>query len=173
MNPDPTYQRLRETGWRRPLTEAEHAELRAWLAAHPEHQAEADADARLNQVLAKLPDAPLPSNFTARVLQAIERDARSAGPTANATAAPWWRTFLPRMALAALVLAVGLVAYHRHQQSTQQRELTEAAKKLMLVAGSGPLADPMVLEDYEAIRQLSQADEELLALSDDLLALKP
>jgi len=37
MNPDSTYQRLREIGWRRPLTEAEQAELRAWLAAHPDH----------------------------------------------------------------------------------------------------------------------------------------
>ena len=43
MNPDPVYQRLRETGWRRPLTAAEQAELRAWLAAHPEQQADAES----------------------------------------------------------------------------------------------------------------------------------
>ena len=36
MNPDPIDQRLRESGWRRPLTETEQAELHAWLAAHPE-----------------------------------------------------------------------------------------------------------------------------------------
>lgn len=173
MNPDPVYQRLREIGWRRPLTEAEHAELRAWLAAHPEQQAEAQAEAALSRWLAKLPDAPLPSNFTARVLQAIEQDARTSERQSHPVAAPWWRVFIPRIAVAALVLIGGFVAYHRHQQATQRQELAEAAKKLALVAGSGPLADPLILEDYEVIRQMSQADEELLALSDDLLSLKP
>ena len=72
MNPDPVYQRLRELGWRRPLTAAEQVELRIWLAAHPEAQAEAEAEAALNQALTRLPAAPVPSNFTARVWQAIE-----------------------------------------------------------------------------------------------------
>jgi hypothetical protein len=39
MNQDPVYNRLRELSWRRPLTENEQAELRAWVAAHPEAQA--------------------------------------------------------------------------------------------------------------------------------------
>ena len=75
MTNDPIYNRLRELSWRRELTAAEEAELRAWLAAHPEAQADWEAEAGLNEALRQLPDAPVPSNFTARVLQAVEREA--------------------------------------------------------------------------------------------------
>ncbi len=75
MSNDPTYNRLRELSWRRKLTGAEEAELRAWLAAHPDAQADWEAEAGLNAALGRLPDAPVPSNFTARVLQAVEREA--------------------------------------------------------------------------------------------------
>src|ERR1035437_9606030 len=36
MTNDPIYNHLRELGWRRKLTGAEEAQLRAWLAARPE-----------------------------------------------------------------------------------------------------------------------------------------
>lgn len=172
MNPDPIYQRLRETGWRRPLTEAEQAELRAWLTAHPEHQTDAEADAVLSQALVNLPDAPMPSNFTARVLQAIEREAQTSSNAARRTPAPWWRVFIPRIAVAAILVGVGGIAY-RHSQSVKQQELATAAKDFVTVAGAGPLSDPVVLEDFEAIRSMSQADEGLLALSEDLMSFKP
>jgi len=171
MNPDPVYQRLRETGWRRPLTAAEQAELRAWLATHPEQQADAEADAALSQALAKLPDAPMPSNFTARVLQAIDREVATTERTIAKTSTPWWRGLIPRLALATVVVGVGTIAY-RHHQAVQREELADAAKKLVTVAGATPLADLAVLADFEAIRSLSQADEGLLALSEDLIALK-
>lgn len=171
MNPDSTYQRLREIGWRRPLTEAEQAELRAWLAAHPDHQADAEAEALLTQALAKLPDAPMPSNFTARVLQAIERE--DAGPQrAGQSPAGWWRVLLPRLAVVSVITVVGLFAY-LHRQTVKQEELAEAAKRFVTVAGSGPLSDPAVLEDFEVIRRMGQADEGLLALSEELMSLKP
>ena len=75
MTNDPIYNHLRELSWRRKLTGAEEAELRAWLAAHPEAQADWEAEAGLNAALGRLPDVPVPSNFTARVLQAAEREA--------------------------------------------------------------------------------------------------
>jgi len=171
MNPDPVDQRLRETGWRRPLSEAEHAELRAWLASHPELQAEAETDAALTQALAKLPEAPMPANFTARVLQAIELDAANTERAAAKTS-PWWRILIPRVAVATVVVGVGAMAY-RHHQTVKQEELAIAAKNLVTVAGATPLPDLTVLADFEAIRSMSQADEGLLALSEDLMALKP
>jgi len=171
MNPDPVYSRLRETGWRRPLTEAEQAELRAWLAAHPEAQADAEAEAALSQTLAKLPDAPMPSNFTARVLQAIEREAAPPERHAARPSGPWWRGLIPRIALATLVFGASAIAY-RHHQTTKQQELVEAARNLVTVAGTAPLTDLTVLKDFDAIRSLGQADEGLLALSEDLIALK-
>src|SRR5437667_12737472 len=75
MMNDPVHNHLRELSWRRRLTSSEEAELRAWLAAHPEAQAQWEAEAGLNDALGLLPDAPLGSNFTARVLQAVQLEA--------------------------------------------------------------------------------------------------
>lgn len=172
MNPDPVYQKLREIAWRRPLNEAEQAELRGWLSAHPEQKAETEVEAALTQALAKLPDAPMPSNFTARVLQAIEREQQAAARSASKTSPPWWRRLIPRIAVASVVVGAGVVVY-RHNQAVKQEELADAARNLVVVATAAPLADPTVFEDFEAIRHLSQADEGLLALSEDLLSLKP
>ena len=47
---------------------------RAHLAAHPEAQADWEAEAGLNDALGRLPDVAVSSNFTARVLQAVERE---------------------------------------------------------------------------------------------------
>ncbi|HEX5220325.1 MAG TPA: DUF3619 family protein [Verrucomicrobiae bacterium] len=163
MNPDPNYERLREIGWRRPLTEAEQAELQEWLAAHPECQSDAEAEAALNQALAKLPDAPMPSNFTARVLQAVGQETQATERATRAVAGAWWRRFIPRLAVTTLIVGIAGFAYWHHQVEKQE-ELVRAAKNLATV-------DPAALEDFEVIRHLSQADEGLLSLSDDLLSL--
>ena len=65
-----------EALWRRKLSEAGRNALRA--------QPELELEARLTAALAKIPDAPVPSNFTARVLAAIELDeARRRGRAAG------------------------------------------------------------------------------------------
>jgi hypothetical protein len=171
MNPDPAYQRLREIGWRRPLTDREQAELRACLAAHPDQQADAEADTALSQALARLPDAPMPSNFTAQVLNAVERESATIEQVSGKTTIRWWRVLIPRVAVVAAVVGVGVITY-RHRQTVKQEELAEAARSFVTVAGAGPLTDPRVFEDFEAIRRMGQADEGLLALSEDLMSLK-
>ena len=75
MTNDPIYNHLRELSWRRKLTGAEEAQLRVWLAAHPGAQADWDTEAGLNSALGRLPDVPVPSNFTARVLQEVQSGA--------------------------------------------------------------------------------------------------
>lgn len=170
MNPDPVYERLRAISWRRPLTEAEQAELHAWLGKHPDHVAEAETDAVLTQALGILPDAPMPSNFTARVVQAIERDAQSTKRPTLGTSSHWWRAFIPRLAAALALVGICGVSY-RHIQIVKQEELVDAARNLVTVTETNPWSDPVVLEDFEVIRRMSQADEGLLTLSDDLLSL--
>jgi hypothetical protein len=172
MNQDPVYQRLREIGWRRTLTDAEQAELRAWLATHPEAAAEIELDAALNSTLARSPEASLPSNFTARVMAAIEQDeAAQRRATSRPEGGNWWRVFIPRFALATLVVVTVALGY-RHYVATQRLELTDAAKQ---IAESHELSDMTVIEDFETIRNLNPAeatvDENLLAMSDDLLAM--
>jgi hypothetical protein len=172
MNPDPTYQRWCEIAWRRPLTEAEQAELRAYLGAHPELQLEAELDEKLNQILAQTAP-PVSSNFTARVWQEIEREQPS-GNVLRSDATKWgWRKLLPRLAVVVVLVVGGLVLY-RQQVVTRQNELAQAARQMAQVED---WSVTVWLTDFETIASLSPvaavADEELLAFSDDLLALTP
>lgn len=118
-------------------------------------------DARLAALLRTLPDKPVASNFTARVLQTIEHE-----NAARRRRSPWiilrsgWR-WLPRMAMAALVLAFGVLSY-QHQAQNRRVQMARSVAVVSQVA-SLPSADE--LRDFEAIRRLSQpADKELLAL---------
>ncbi|MBE0545602.1 MAG: hypothetical protein IH623_30090 [Verrucomicrobia bacterium] len=165
MKPDRADNQWREITWRRPLNAGEEAEFRAWLAAHPEAQAEWEAETQLSAALAQLPSAPVPSNFTARVLQSVECESRRELQSPTSRRMRWWRGFLPRVAVAVAVLGLGLFAYHRHQTARQ----VERTLQLVEI-----LPDPKALEDFEAISRLSfatVADEELLALNEELLAL--
>ena len=117
-------------------------------------------DARLDALLRGLPDKPVPSNFTARVLQAVERETPASRTRAGSWS--WWMRFIPRAAVASVVVGgIGSFAWHNHR--VQQR--TELAQSVVTISKVDPVANPEVLADYEAIRRMSQpADVELLAL---------
>ena len=160
---DPLDNKLRETGWRRKLSAQEEAALRAWLAAHPEHQPDWEMEAELTDALARLPDAPLPSNFTARVMQAVERETTTGHSRARWQWIGTWRALLPKAAVAVVALGLGVFAYERHA-ATQR---TELARRLARVSSVAAVPDPELLQDLEFIRHLDQTlapDEELLAL---------
>jgi len=161
MSNDPTYNRLRELSWRRKLTDAEEAELRAWLEAHPEARADWEAEAGLAAALGRLPDAPVPGNFTARVLQAVEREA-AAELRQPEWRMRWWLRWVPKTAFAASVVAAGLVSYLLVQKAERQRLVESVA----VVADVSSLPSPEVLQDFDAIRVSNPTvtpDEELLA----------
>src|SRR6267142_1286736 len=108
MKNDPFYDRLRELGWRGKLTASDEAELRAWLAAHPDEQSGWQAEAGLSEALSRLSDVPVPANFTARVLQAVELETAASRRAQGAQGARgpkwhWPRRWLSRAALAAVV----------------------------------------------------------------------
>ena len=165
MTNNPRFTRLCELRWRRKLTAAEEAELRDLLAAHPEAQADWAAEAGLSELLDRLPDAPVATNFTARVLQAIERDATA---QARRPALFWrWlhrpRGWLPRVAFGAVVIGAGLLSYH--EAATARR--AQLARSVALVSDVSSLPSPRILQDFDAIRALPPtppADEQLLAL---------
>jgi len=120
----------------------------------------------LRELLSRLPDAPVSSNFTARVMQAVEREelqtARSLGWRWN------WHALLPRVAVATVMLAV--VGFAFYQQEIYNRR-AEIAKSVSLVAQSQPLPSVEALQNFDAIQRMSQpahADEGLLALASDL-----
>src|ERR1039457_2212594 len=100
------FSKLRETSWRRELTSAEESALRDWLAEHPEAREDWEADAALNRVLERLPEAPVPSNFTARVIQAVELEKAVALREPESRWKWVWRSFVPKVALAAVFVGM-------------------------------------------------------------------
>jgi anti-sigma factor RsiW len=167
MNEDPAYNRLREINWQRKLTDAETAELQGYLAAHPEAKEEWESETELNQLLEHLPEAPpVASNFTMRVLQAVEREAA----TRSRIKAGWpgWlgsiQRWLPKVAVACLAISLGVFTYEHHQLKTRAAMARSVAELTAIVSAS----NPELLEDFEPIRRLSdpepKADVELLAL---------
>ena len=139
--------------WRRKLSGAERAALRG--------QPELELEARLTEAMARLPNAPVPTNFTARVLAAIElEEARSA----RAKGWRWnWHSFLPRFAAAAAVLLLAGLGVQRYELARERAEMT---RSLSLVASARTVPSVEALENLEVIQRMSQpaqADAELLA----------
>jgi hypothetical protein len=159
MKDDAFLSKLRESSWRRKLTDAEKAGLRAYFAAHPEARAGWEMESALNAAIIRLPDAPVPSNFTARVLQAVELEtSRSSGWTWN------WHVLVPRLATAAAVVVFTGLAIHHHEIYSERVALV---KSFALATGGQPVPSPEALENFDAIRRMSQpqhADDELLNL---------
>lgn len=158
-NHDPIIDSLREIAWRRPLNAEEAGRLRQWLRDHPEQAADWDAELALSAGLERLPEAPVSSNFTSRVMAEIGR----ASDKPAIARAPWWSRLVPRLAFAAVLLAGGLVAYRQVDQS-RTREYSESFE---VISGIGSVPSPQILQDFDAIRALNTsavADEELLAL---------
>ncbi|HUA68575.1 MAG TPA: hypothetical protein VMA13_08500 [Candidatus Saccharimonadales bacterium] len=155
MKDEPLQNRLRELVWRRTLTEAERAEM----SAQPEARADWELESRLTKALNRLPDMAVPSNFTARVLQVVDRE------EVRSRRAHWqlsWRVLLPRLAVCVAVIGIAGLAYQRHEFN--QRALL--AKDVALVTSAQPLPSIEALKNFNAIQRMSQphADEELLAL---------
>ncbi len=157
------FTKLLEASWQRALTPAESAELRAWLATHPEARADWEANAALSRALDNLPDAPVPSNFTARVLQAAELEQAARQRDTKTKLPRSWLAWLPKAAVAAVFVVMSLMAFREASYQKQQR----FARSLKTVTAVAALPGPEVLQDFEAIQQLSPTrppDLELLAL---------
>ena len=163
---DIEYQALVEESWRRRLTASERAQLDAWLAANPAARLDWEADAALTRELQRLPDTPLASNFTAQVMQAVERESRSTARRISffEHIVQWFRRPASKLAWAVLLIAAGLFGFQQHRASVRN----EVAQGLSVLASMAALSDPTVFENFETIRRLGQAaptdDEELLAV---------
>ena len=119
----------------------------------------------LRGLLSRLPDAPVASNFTARVMRAVELE--EARPSRRWNFSAWnWHALLPRLAVAMVVIAAAGLVFQRHETNTRREQLV---KNVALVASAMPSVE--ALQNFDAIRRMSQpvhADEGLLALASDL-----
>jgi anti-sigma factor RsiW len=158
------FQQLQEAAWRRKLTPAEEAALQPFLAAHPAARDKLETDAALTHLLGQLPDAPLASNFTAQVLQAVARAAAQTGrgPAAWTVVRTWLTQRGARLGWATALAALALFAWKQHDLTQRSRVVEGMAPVLQAAA----LPDPQLLQDFEAIALLSPlppvSDVELL-----------
>ncbi len=164
MTNDPLEQRLHELNWRRKLTPPEASQLQGWLEAHPEAQADWEFETRLTEALEQLPPVPVANNFTARVVQAVERETAAAQRRTRPRGRIWqWRLpWLPKLAAAVVVLGLGLFSYKRAENS--QRD--QIRDSVVIVSEVVAAAGPEVIEDFDAIQasQNPPPDVELLSL---------
>jgi anti-sigma factor RsiW len=163
MNDHSRLEALRELAWRRPLTDAERAELGAWLAGHPEVHPDWAMEAQLTVALRGLADVPVASNFTARVLQAVERDAGARAAPGEPAWRLWWRStgWAPKTAFAAVALGLSVFSVHSYQVAARHR----LAESVAAFSEASARLSPEVLQDFEPIRRLPAtpgADEKLL-----------
>ena len=160
---DQEKDQLRELNWRRPLNPEEQAQLQVWLEADSEKRADWEVEARLTEGLSQLTDAPLASNFTARVLKAIEREEAADARRRRRARVAWWLRWLPRAAFAALI---GTGGFFAAQQLYLARVRADIRTSVEVVSSVPSMPGPEILEDFDAIRALSssEADEKLLTL---------
>ena len=163
MTNDPFFNQLRERSWRQELNASEETALRDWLAKHPEAQADWESEAALNEALCRLPDAPLSSNFTSRVLQSVQREQAAELRRSRRVRIAWWRRLVWRLGLAGVIGAAGFFSaekFHAAQLRAQVRQ------SVVAVSAVSSLPSAEILENFEAIRLSGTpaADEKLLSL---------
>ncbi|MBI2928654.1 MAG: hypothetical protein HYY24_23570 [Verrucomicrobia bacterium] len=153
------FNRLLEAAQRRRLTAEEEASARAYLLEHPEAQVVWDDELALSQLLGQLPPAPVPSNFTTRVLQAVAREEHAVAAGAHARWRAWLRAWTPLKAAAAgsVAVLVVLLAYQQNRLSAR----TELARNLATFSQAAMVPGVEVLQDFDAIRLLSQLPQEV------------
>jgi hypothetical protein len=158
------YQKLKEASWRRPLTAAERAWLREWLAAHPEAQESWEAEAALNGLLRRLPGANVSSNFTARVMQAAQRAPARQRWGFRLGMFPWLPVgWMPRAALAAAMVCSGMLSWHEYVALHRTQEARAVASVSRLAA----LPSIDWLENFDTINRMNKvnvADDDLLTV---------
>lgn len=118
----------------------------------------------MRELLGHVADRHVPSNFTTRVMQAIELEESRAK---HRWFASWnLRALLPRMAVAAVVVVCSSLAIHEYQLDARR---TQLARSVALVTSS-PLPSVDALNNFDAIARMSQphADDELLALAPEM-----
>lgn len=146
------------------LSPEEESKLEAWLEAHPDARAAWEQDRALGRALQSLPDAPVSSNFTARVMQ--ELDLEEARASRAASTSRHWRSLWPRLGWAT-VAALALTLFGTQQFRTAQR--TQLASDAALV--SKDIARlPDAFRDFDVVDSL----REITPASDDgiLIALQ-
>jgi hypothetical protein len=160
---DPKIQRWVQLGWRRPLRAEELAQVEKIIASDPQARAMWENESALNHCLDRLGPAVVSSNFTARVLQEVQRQSL-ARSRSRFLPSHWIPTgWLPRLAVGALMVCVGCVSVREYQIVQRQR----AARDMAALSRLATLPPVDWLKNFDTIDKLSKvkvADEDLLSV---------
>jgi hypothetical protein len=152
---------LWEAGLRRKLSTEEQARLQA--AMRDAVAADAAEDLALNAALRELPQVPVSSNFTHRVMEAIAQAPTPCQPEPSFGSRFWRGQWLPKPVWA--VLLIGAVVFAGQQYRTHNLEVT--AQSVAKISHAASVMTVDVLKDFEAINRFSRVttpvDEELFA----------
>jgi len=157
---------LVELSMRRELTPEEMSRLEGYLAAHPETRAGWEEERALSRALHSLPDVPVSSNFTSRVLRALEVEEAREARWSQSSKGNWLRRLIPRFAWAAIAVLISVLGIQQIQTSKQERfaqDISFAAADLARVPNP-----EILLQDFDAIQELGQVSS-ISAISDDEL----
>jgi anti-sigma factor RsiW len=138
------------------LNDQEKAALDNLLAADPLLKSEREDQLALNELLAKIPDAPLSSNFTALVMQAVRQSEKRPGP---ATPFRWFSHGFARVAAGLAVVTVIGFGLNHHYQTVQRSELAAGLRDFTTIASTlDSQKTPAVemFQDFDAIQKLSR-----------------
>ena len=123
-----------------------------------------NAQRQLRELLSRLPDTPVASNFTARVLQAIEAEEMR---RSRWHGLDWsWRVFFPRITVTAAMAGIAVVALYQHDLTVQRQNLQN-----VVAVASLPKPSSDALMNFDAIQRMGQTarpDADLLALASDM-----
>ena len=166
------FEQLLETRARRPLNADEQDKLHTWFHDHPEDRELWEEEEALSGVLDDLHETPVSSNFTSRIWQQIEMEARDQEskpePGFNLLrflSGSWLG--VPRIAWAcAIILVLGIsLGQHRVQKQEQ------LAESIVPVVELAQVPSVEMLQDFDAINTLSEpivsGDLELLLALED------
>lgn len=146
-------QDLMEQVSRRPLTPDERYRLEQFMEADPQAWPDWEEDMALTQLMDRLPVAPLASNFSSRVMQAVALEERRAERTNNPMILHWWtHSWLARLGLASCVALVAVGGWYQHQLS-ERVVLAESVATISEVAAIPSVA---VLKDFETIQSFGK-----------------
>jgi hypothetical protein len=124
-----------------------------------------DVQKQMRGLLTRLPDVPVASNFTTRVMQAIDMEEMS---QSRWRFFGWrWRVVIPRTAAATVIVGLAGFTFYQHEIYVQQVALARGAA---LVA-SQQMPSMEALKNFDAIQRMGQTahpDSELLALASNM-----
>jgi anti-sigma factor RsiW len=159
---------LIELSMRRELAPEEWSRLEAHFAARPEDRARWEEERALSRAVQSLPDVPISSNFTARILQTIEAD--QSRQVRRPVPRPWLVRYFPRLGLGALAASVAFFSAHKWFQAATHEKLARDISRAATDLATVPNPE-VVLQDFDAIRELGQMSAVSLSNDDELLRL--